>query len=921
MAAALSSRTLARRLAQHLPAPLLSRLRTLDKSVELRSRALTLLTTDSAAALRAYRHLTELDASHPMHWIGLGLAQVSMSQMNAAAHSADQAMERVKGNAPAYFVLAQLQRQLGTDEAAAESATRGLAEAVAAGSNDPGLRKAASEYAERRGDDLQVEALLMPLVQERGGESDVWARLLTALIRLRGDEVTRQVVGKAVRSSGEWLPLHALMLTYAALGDHRRARLLNRWLMRVWPHSEHHRRRYIDALIEVGRGDLADAMIRQAYEADKSVDRERDYCERALKGSEFAEARRRYAWFIRRHPGDTGAYLRLGYALANVEGVDAAERHFAAAAASIDCYDALVAMAHMAMRRRDGALTAERWAAVKRTYPEDGQAVVEQARALFASGDVEAAIRLSSHAAGGELSQHRLAEFRVWLLNVTGQFDLARTEALELNRRFGPNWTAAEVSIQTGGLRGELEAELPGIVARLPQVHTELDVRHTYALLKLLDHFGHVHEGLRRLLPRVGRTMRLDWAWGYLAHDPELDGIPETIRLAARQDHAELGAIVTDDVFTALEGLSPADLSDLLSPRARAHREIHIINMFEQASGGSELHALDLGALLSDHAHVRFWSPEFPHPTLHAEHGVNAIDVSADAFPRRGVLVFIGVYFALGPWLAQARPERILVLYNTFDAVRLSTFVRTLHRFTGLKVELLFCSDLMKREAALPGLFEPSPIELPPPSACVRPRPDSFVIGRHSRDVVEKHGPTDATVYTALIARGAHVRLLGATCMGKLFPPLAQLELLPARRGGVTEFLQGLDVFFYRTGTWIEPWGRVVLEAMALGLPVVVHRRGGYAEAIEHGVDGFLFTTDAEAIEWLDALRLDRDLRRRIGNAARRKAEALVGPAALQRLVAVYLSPATRDVAGRHGSAPVALDDQRACAAMSSEAA
>ena len=884
----------ARRVARRLPARVQSRLRSFDRSAELRSQALALLSVDSAAAACAYRELTDVNASHPMHWIGLGLAQVSLSDPAAAAVSATRAAECVDGHPQAHFILAQLQRQLGDDTAAAASASRGVAEARAAGLNDLALLTAASEYAERCGDDLQVEQLLMPLVHQRGGESEAWARLLTVMTRLRGDEATRRLVGQAIQRTGEWLPLHALMMTYESLGDRRRSRLLNRWLVRVWPHSAFHRHRYVDQLIEIGRGDTADAMIRQAYEVDKSTALERAYCERAFKGGEYAEAVRRFSWFVRRYPYDMDAYIALGYALANAQGIDAAERHFDAAAGGIDCYAALVALAHMAMRRRDRTLTVERWAAVNRAYPSDGLSVVEQARAVFAAGNAEAALRLTSRGAGGTLTQHALAEFRVWLLNATGQYQVARGEAQELYRRFGPTWTAAEVAIQTGGVLGELTDQLAAILKRLPRVNSELEVRHVYAILKLLDYFDKREEGLRLLLPRINRAMRFDWVWGYLSTLDDAGVVPEATWLAARQDHAELATFVTDQVFSEAARLSNKDIDVLLASKVASPSVVHIVNMFEQASGGSELHALDLGQRLSRYANVFYWSPEFPDPHLHLEHGVNTIDSSTGRYPQGGVFVFIGVYFALGPWLAKARPERIIILYNTFDAVRLSAFIRKMRDFTELKVELLFCSDMMRIEAALPGLFEPSPIELPASSSCIKVRENRFIIGRHSRDVVEKHGPKDGVVYAALIAQGAQVRLLGATCMKKIFPDIAGLELLPAQRGGVTEFLQGLDVFFYRTGTWIEPWGRVVLEAMALGLPVVAHRRGGYAQAIDHGIDGFLFDDDQQAIELLNQLRRNPDLRRKIGAAARAKAESLLDSQALKRLLAVYLLPSSR---------------------------
>ena len=70
---------------------------------------------------------------------------------------------------------------------------------------------------------------------------------------------------------------------------------------------------------------------------------------------------------------------------------------------------------------------------------------------------------------------------------------------------------------------------------------------------------------------------------------------------------------------------------------------------------------------------------------------------------------------------------------------------------------------------------------------------------------------------------------------------------------------------------WIEPGGLVVLEAMASGLAVVAPDRGGPAEVIEDGVNGFVVPVDdpdriADAVE---QLLTDPDLRAQIGRRAR----------------------------------------------------
>lgn len=50
---------------------------------------------------------------------------------------------------------------------------------------------------------------------------------------------------------------------------------------------------------------------------------------------------------------------------------------------------------------------------------------------------------------------------------------------------------------------------------------------------------------------------------------------------------------------------------------------------------------------------------------------------------------------------------------------------------------------------------------------------------------------------------------------------------------------------------WEEPFGMVVIEALACGTPVVAMNRGAVPEIIEHGVNGFLADTEAEFAQYI----------------------------------------------------------------------
>ena len=78
--------------------------------------------------------------------------------------------------------------------------------------------------------------------------------------------------------------------------------------------------------------------------------------------------------------------------------------------------------------------------------------------------------------------------------------------------------------------------------------------------------------------------------------------------------------------------------------------------------------------------------------------------------------------------------------------------------------------------------------------------------------------------------------------------------------------------------SWEEPFGRVVAEAMAAGVPVVATSRGGPAELITDGVTGYLAEPQRPDL-WVEPSRrllTDANLRRRISEEARRRVVSVV---------------------------------------------
>ena len=94
---------------------------------------------------------------------------------------------------------------------------------------------------------------------------------------------------------------------------------------------------------------------------------------------------------------------------------------------------------------------------------------------------------------------------------------------------------------------------------------------------------------------------------------------------------------------------------------------------------------------------------------------------------------------------------------------------------------------------------------------------------------------------------------------------------------------------------WPEPFGLVMIEAMACGTPVLAFRNGSVAEVIDEGVTGFIVDSEEEGVRKLGALlALDR------GRVRRRFEERFTASRMAADYVKIYKSlvPASKDRRG-----------------------
>jgi glycosyltransferase involved in cell wall biosynthesis/tetratricopeptide (TPR) repeat protein len=801
-----------------------------------------------------------------------------------------QCLERAPDDDAARFEFGSIALEHGRAAEWAEAA--GVVEAaLARRPDDLSYLWLAADLRERLREWWAVQALSERMAGLAPGEQRYLRRALDAALAMQDLVAARRLARSFMRIfPGEFIGLHLLARGYEDAEELDRARLLFRFLRRKWPHSVWHDARVV--VLTAARRSLAEAdrLLRAAVAArGRVIDLDRAYCDAAFRSGNFAEARRRLEWFLREHPEDEPAELFIGYVIANTTSIEDAERHYLAMATrSFQAKGALIGLAHMAMRRREPQIVHERWGALAELYPEDTIGRVEYARSAYEIRDFEEALQICEAQLRLLPSDVTMGEFYAWLLAAIGRYEAAWTYLQTLRHHTGPSWAVLELSLLSAAQTGRLDAAFEGILESVPHSGTRRDGGRFYHAIRQLW-CARRPDLLPALVDRARVEPRhLAWLSPYLRG--QAGDTPFRVRIDAAWSQAR--RMVRGDTAERLRAASDAEIARLLDRPRHAFPTVHIVNKFEQMRGGSELHALDVGERLSKYANVEFWAPEMPHPHFSARLGVKAIEPGQGRVPHGGVLVIIGVYFNIVTWIRRARPKRVIFLYNTFEAPLLHERLHEVFEQTGVRSELLYCSDMMAREVDLPGFFEPSPvdIELFRPRDVPLPADHRFTVGRHSRDVIEKHHAQDWRVYEVAAQAGGQSRLLGGTCMELVFPKTDSIEFLPARNDAIVEFLQGLDCYYYNTSTWIEPWGRVVIEAMASGLPVLVSDTGGYAQAVEHGRTGLVFRTVDEAVDLMRQLVADADLRERLGREARRSVETLLGAPALARLVLFYLA-------------------------------
>jgi len=306
----------------------------------------------------------------------------------------------------------------------------------------------------------------------------------------------------------------------------------------------------------------------------------------------------------------------------------------------------------------------------------------------------------------------------------------------------------------------------------------------------------------------------------------------------------------------------------------QSNHPIQIISKFATASGGTEQRAVRLGQILSKAgARVKLWATHEPDPALLTMMPITTIDLRQLRFPVFGTFIFVGCYLHIGRWIRLAHPSRRVIIFNTKNPEELERMAKQIAGANGLDAcELVYSDESLRTLIGRPGPVHQSPIDLERFKPAKRPVSSTapFTVGRLSRDYGYKFHENDPELFKRLASENVLIRLMGGTCLAEQLQGISGIKLLGEGSEPANEFLNSLDCFLYRTSAnWFETYGRVVFEAMACGLPVVVGADGGYAQYVEHGVNGFIFHNNSDAERYVLELRDNTELRMKIQASAR----------------------------------------------------
>lgn len=295
--------------------------------------------------------------------------------------------------------------------------------------------------------------------------------------------------------------------------------------------------------------------------------------------------------------------------------------------------------------------------------------------------------------------------------------------------------------------------------------------------------------------------------------------------------------------------------------------EIHIIAPFAYANN-VDWHAIDLYLEYNKTRPTKLWSTTLPNTELALKYPIQKIRPFAGLSPNNGTLVIMGCETEVKSWYENANFDKVVLYHNKIAPSLLYSALNRLN-ISGEKkaVEVAYTSKYAKQLAGLPGkvLYHIPNAERFQP-LINNHSSDRFVVGRISIDHISKYHHSDIDLYKLLADQNISVELYGGNCLAPWLGNYPNIKLLPTpTETDLNKIYATLDCFIYRVPTLVkEALGLMVIEAMLSRVPIVCHREIGAAELIEHGVNGFVYDTNLEAIEIIKTLKNNANLRKNI---------------------------------------------------------
>ncbi len=308
-----------------------------------------------------------------------------------------------------------------------------------------------------------------------------------------------------------------------------------------------------------------------------------------------------------------------------------------------------------------------------------------------------------------------------------------------------------------------------------------------------------------------------------------LEALPATVRATVACPSGELEQMLAErgvDVVALPEAAASLrlDTRQLFRAGARIFRSARVLRRIVQAQRPDVIHANSLRAgLVILVAGVRRYAPTVVHV-----HDVLPPSRVSDMIrhllcARSDAVVGVSRY-ASDRFIAGSEPTRVYTLYNPLDTIQ-------------------FCLGGEGREEARELANLPTSGPLLGMVAQITPWKGHDVAIRAMARIREDHPDAQLLIVGAPKFVGPSVRFDNRAYLRELENLVKELGLddhvrFLGERQDVPRIMRALDLLL--CPSWEEPFGRSVIEAMAVGTPVVATEVGGPAEVIRDGEDGVL---------------------------------------------------------------------------------